>query len=65
MNAENNLNTSVIATSGEAYDGHLLPELLERDMAQGVPLDIVATDRGYDDGDNHYLIQSRGLHSAI
>lgn len=65
MNAENNLITSVMVTSGEAYDGHLLPGLLERDLAQGVPLDTVAADRGYDDGANHYLIQSKGLHSAI
>jgi transposase, IS5 family len=65
LNAENHLITSVIVTSGEAYDGHLLPGLLERDLAQGVPVDTVAADRGYDDGANHYLIQSKGLHSAI
>ena len=65
MNAENHLITSVIVTSGEAYDGHLLLELLERDVAQGVPLDTVAADRGYDDGNNHYLLRSKGLHSAI
>jgi IS5 family transposase len=65
MNAENHLITSVVVTSGEAYDGHLLQELLERDLTQGVPLDTVAADRGYDDGNNHYLLQSKGLHSAI
>jgi hypothetical protein len=65
INAENHLITSVIVTSGEAYDGHLLPRLLERDLAQGVPLDTVAAGRGYDDEANHCLIQSKGLHSAI
>lgn len=65
MHVENHLITSVIVSSGEVYNGHLLPELLERDLAQDVPLDTVVADRGYDDGNNHYLFQSKGLHSAI
>jgi IS5 family transposase len=65
LNAENGLVTSVVVTPGNAYDGHRLPELLEQDLAHGVPFDTVAADRGYDDGNNHFLLQSNGLHSAI
>jgi IS5 family transposase len=65
MNAENHLITSVQITSGEAYDGHLLPELLGRDLSLGIPVEIVTADRGYDDGNSHFLLQSKGLHSAI
>lgn len=65
LNAENGLITSVVATPGNAYDGHRLPELVEQDLAQGISFDTVAADRGYDDGNNHFLLQSKGLHSAI
>ena len=65
LNAESELITSVLVTSGNAPDGHQLPQLLERDLAQQVPLRTVSADRGYDDGHNHFLLQSKGLHSAI
>jgi hypothetical protein len=28
-------------------------------------MDTYTTDKGYDDGDNHYHLELRGLHSAI
>jgi IS5 family transposase len=65
LNAENHLITSVQVTPGNTYDGDMLPELLEQDLAKGIPVEIVSADRGYDDGDNHFLLQSRGLYSAI
>jgi len=65
LNAENELITSVTVTPGNAHDGQFLPELLEKDMAQGIPLEIVAADRAYDDGSHHFLLESKGLHSAI
>lgn len=65
LNAENHLITSVQVTSGEAYDGHLLPDLLDQDLALGIPFDTIAADKGYDDGDNHFLLQTKGMHSAI
>lgn len=65
MNAESGIITSVIATPGNSYDGHQLPELVERDLGAGVPMTTVAGDRGYDDGENHYFLQCKGLHSAL
>jgi len=57
--------TSNIVTPGNVYDGHLLPRLLRKDLAQGLPVSIVTADRGYDDSDNHFLLQSLGIASAI
>jgi len=38
---------------------------LEKDLAQSLPVQIVAGDRGYDDSDNHWLLWDKGIHSAI
>ena len=65
LNAESGLITSLVHTAGNAYDGHELPRLLDKDLAQGVPVDTVTGDRAYDDGDNHVLLWEKGLHSAI
>jgi hypothetical protein len=65
LNAENHLITSVIVTPGNAFDGHILPDLIAKDQAQGLPVEIVAADRGYDDIQNHLFLQQRGIHSAI
>jgi IS5 family transposase len=65
MNAENGLITSLEATSGDAYDGHHFCGLVDRDLQQMLPVDIYVGDKGYDDGDNHYYLELKGLHSAI
>jgi len=65
LNAENGLITSVKATSGEAYDGHHFVPLVDHDLEQGIPVDTYAADKGYDDGNNHYYLEYRRLHSAI
>lgn len=65
LNAESELITSVVVTPGNVPDGHQLAPLLARDLAQGLAVDIVTADRGYDDGHNHFLLQSKGVHSAI
>lgn len=65
LNAESELITSLTVTPGNAPDGGQMPQLLEKDLAQGLPVEIVAADRAYDDGDNHFLLESKGLHSAI
>ncbi len=65
LNAESGLITSLEVTSGEAYDGHHFCELIEHDLEQKLPLETVAADKGYDDGDNHFYLEQRGLHSAI
>jgi len=65
LNAETGLITSLVHTPGNAYDGHELRRLVERDLAQNLPVRIVAADRGYDSGANHYWLQEEGMHSAI
>jgi IS5 family transposase len=65
LNAHNGLITSLEVTSGEAYDGHHFCSLVDHDLKQKLPVDTYSGDRGYDDGDNHYYLEMRGLHSAI
>ena len=38
---------------------------MEQDLGQHIPFDTVAGDKGYDVGDNHYFLETKGLHSAI
>jgi len=65
VNAESGLITNLEVTSGESYDGHRFCSLVDRDLRQKLPVDTYAGDRGYDDGDNHYYLWLKGLHSAI
>lgn len=65
LNAESGMITSMVHTPGNIYDGHELPTLLEKDLAQRLPVSIVTADRAYDDSDNHELLFSKGIHSAI
>ena len=65
LNAENHLITSVIVTPGNAFDGHYLQGLIQQDLAQNIPVNTVAADRGYDDSENHYWLEQQGLQSAI
>jgi len=65
MNSESGIITSLKVTSGEAYDGHHFCSLVDHDLEQGLPVDTYAGDKGYDDSNNHYYLESHGLHSAI
>jgi hypothetical protein len=65
MNTGSDLITSVGVTPGNAYDGHRLPELVENDVAKGLPISTVTADRAYGDGENRYHLKVKGLHSAI
>jgi len=65
MNAEAEMITSVVVTSGNAHDGKQFAALVERDEGLGLPIGTYAGDRGYDDGENHYLLETKGLHSAL
>jgi len=65
MNAQCGLITSIRASPGSAYDGHFLPTLVEEDLEQGLPVEVVAADRGYDDGENHEFLREKGIDSAI
>ena len=65
LNAENGLITSLEVTSGQAYDGHHFCSLVKHDLEQRLPVEIYTADKGYDDGNNHFFLESCGLHSAI
>ncbi|RJQ41712.1 MAG: IS4/IS5 family transposase [Anaerolineaceae bacterium] len=65
LNAESGLITSLETTSGEAWDGQPFCSLVDHDLQQKLPVDTYAADKGYDDGNNHFYLEYRGLHSAI
>jgi len=65
FNAEAQMITSVEVSGGNGYDGHHLPSLIESDLAQDLPIEVCTADRGYDDTDNHFFLQTRGIRSAI
>jgi len=65
MNAQAEMITSVVVTPGNAHDGKQFAQLVERDESLGLALGVYSGDRGYDDGANHFLLQSKGLESAI
>jgi len=65
LNAQTGLITSLEATSGEVYDGHHFCSLVDHDLELEVPVETYSTDKGYDDGNNHFFLEQRGLHSAI
>jgi len=65
LNAQTGLITSAMVTPGNAHDGRQFPSVFERDLALGLPVEIVAADRAYDDTRNHYMLKVRGVHSAI
>ncbi|NLE45340.1 MAG: transposase [Chloroflexi bacterium] len=65
LNAQAEMITSVVVMAGNGHDGHQFAQLVARDQAHGVKVETYAADRGYDDSDNHYLLEHLGLHSAI
>ena len=65
MNASTEMITSIVVTGSQAHDGKQFPRLVDRDEELGLPIQIYSADRGYDGGENHYLLESRGLYSAI
>ena len=66
LNAKTHMITSLIPSSGEAWDGKYLKLLVEKDLAQELPVEIVGADRGYDDHALHYYLeQEKGIHSGI
>jgi len=65
FNAEAEMITSLKPGYGDEYDGRWLPYLVERDLKKGIEVGTVAADRGYDDGENHYYLEQKGINSAI
>lgn len=62
---ESGLITSLKVSPGGAYDGRYLRPLIEADRRKGIPVQTVAGDRGYDDGENHAYLEAQGMHSAL
>ena len=60
LNAATGLDTCVVPTAGNVPDGKVLIPLVEKDLEQGVPVEVVSADRAYDDVDNHLFLWSRG-----
>jgi len=65
LNAETQIVTTVKPGYANEYDGHYLSHLVEKDMKKGIKPETVAADKGYDDGENHYYLEQKGMHSAI
>ncbi len=65
LDAETELVTSVIPGRANDYDGHELKKLIDKDLNKGIEVEVVAGDKGYDDGDNHYYLEQKGIKSAI
>ena len=65
LNAETEMITSIVVTGANGHDGKQFPELVEKDRALQLPVKIYSADRGHDDGETHYLLETLGLKSAI
>jgi len=64
LNSEAEMVTTVIPGQASEYDGHKLMKVVDKDLSK-VNVDTVAADKGYDDGENHYGLEQKGIHSAI
>jgi hypothetical protein len=65
MNAEAQMITSLVVSSANRPDGHYLPDLIQSDLEQDLPVKICAADRGYDDTANHVWLQQHHIGNAI
>ncbi len=67
INALSGMVTSIETTSGEVPDGNVFVPLIEKDDQTGVLPEkrTGSADRGYDYGDNHEYLKSRGFGDAI
>ena len=62
---KNDLITSCIATSGNEPDGDYFEPLLWKDMSRRGVAKTYSADRGYDWGDNHFLLNQLDMGDAI
>jgi IS5 family transposase len=65
LNADSEMITGVVITAGNANDGKQFGKLVDRDVQQELPIETYAGDKGYDDSENHYLLETLGLNSAL
>jgi len=47
------------------WGGHHFCSLVDHDLEQQLPVKTYTADKGYVDGNNHFYLQQRGLHSSI
>ena len=43
----------MVPTAGDVPDGKVLPQLVEKDLEQGLPARAMSGDRGYEGGGSH------------
>jgi len=65
LNAKAEMITSIVVTGANGPDGKQFPELVRKDRELGLLVEVYSADRGYDDGENHYLLEKLGMRSAI
>jgi IS5 family transposase len=65
LNAESGIITSVVTTTGKLTDGKQFPSLVQKDEEVGIEAEVYAGDKGYDDVDNHGLLEEKGKKSAL
>lgn len=65
FNPDSDIVTSLRITDGSCYDGHSLKPLVNKDLGKGLPVETVAADRGYDDGDLIYFLEEKDILPAI
>ncbi len=65
LNVQTELVTGVVPGWGNDYDGHRLKELVEEDEVKGIKPRVLAADKGYDDGEDHYYLEEKGIASDI
>lgn len=65
IDAESGLVTSIKPTMGNVADNTQMPYLVQHDAQMGIPAEIYAADRAYDDGELHSMLEDLGKHSAI
>lgn len=65
MNELAEMITTLRVTGMHRPDVHYLQPLIKSDLDQGLPVGVVAADRGYDDTANHFWLQEHGIGNAI
>jgi IS5 family transposase len=65
VNHQADLVTSLMVTTGSAYDGARLPSLVNKDLRKGLPVAAVTADKSYDDGDLIWFLEDKNILPAI
>lgn len=65
VNAQTGIVTAIDPAAGNTADNKAFPTLRDQDRALGLPTEIYAGDRAYDDTDIHERLEAEGLVSGI